>query len=203
MSAGFTPPMREACAMSTGCTRASFSRDSMDSVEMAMKSTSFGIVWDALLATFSSCLVCRRMKPAYLISISAHCRSSLLSEGGPPCPCASSTSYVTCGLRRRSSSVGAWEMFWPDARAAALATSLSTLTRTEASRSFSPEMAACLSWKSAHRRSSISPSSRPIGVSRASALSDRSSSRYSLREVSMRYGSRRSLVMRSSIRVPR
>jgi len=50
---------------------------------------------------------------------------------------------------------------------------------------------ACLAAKSAQRRSSTRPSSRPSGVSRRSALSLRSSRRNSERDVSMRYGSSR------------
>lgn len=42
----------------------------------------------------------------------------------------------------------------------------------------------------------------PRGESRASALSDRNNKRYSERDVSMRYGSRRSFVARSSTSVP-
>ena len=53
-----------------------------------------------------------------------------------------------------------------------------------------------------HRSSSTRPASRPVGVSRRSALSIRSSSRCSARDVNMRYGSRQPLVIRSSTRMP-
>lgn len=48
-------------------------------------------------------------------------------------------------------------------------------------RFFSSEMQACLSWYSFQRLSSINPISRPKGVRRLSALSDRSSNRCSER----------------------
>ena len=54
----------------------------------------------------------------------------------------------------------------------------------------------------AHRASSTRPISRPRGVSRRSALSMRSSSRCSAREVNIRYGSRQPRVTRSSTRMP-
>ena len=50
----------------------------------------------------------------------------------------------------------------------------------------------CLAANMLQRRSSMRPHSRPIGVNRRSALSDRNSRRYSEREVSIRYGSRSS-----------
>ena len=45
--------------------------------------------------------------------------------------------------------------------------------------------------------------SRPFGVKRRSALSVRKSSRYSARDVNMRYGSRQPFVTRSSTMMPR
>ena len=56
--------------------------------------------------------------------------------------------------------------------------------------------------KRVQRSSSTSPSSRPIGVSRSSALSLRRCSRCSARLVNMRYGSVGGLVTRSSISTP-
>ena len=53
-----------------------------------------------------------------------------------------------------------------------------------------------------HRSSSTRPASRPRGVSRRSALSIRSRSRCSARDVNIRYGSRHPLVIRSSTRMP-
>ena len=57
-------------------------------------------------------------------------------------------------------------------------------------------------WNRSHRSSSTRPTSRPRGVSRRSALSMRSSSRCSARDVNIRYGSRQPFVIRSSTRMP-
>ena len=57
-------------------------------------------------------------------------------------------------------------------------------------------------WNRSHRSSSTSPASRPSAVRRRSALSMRSSSRCSARDVNMRYGSRHPRVVRSSTSVP-
>lgn len=76
--------------------------------------------------------------------------------------------------------------FCPDASAAASATAAEGGTRVAPRRSCSARMRPCFSSKMPHRLSSSRPHSRPMGDMRASALSLRSSRRYSLRLVSMR-----------------
>ena len=76
-----------------------------------------------------------------------------------------------------------------------------TMRRVERPRD-SARTGRCRAENRSHRSSSTRPASRPRGVSRRSALSMRSSSRCSARDVNMRYGSRQPLVMRSSTRMP-
>ena len=75
-------------------------------------------------------------------------------------------------------------------------------TPVRSSRRISRATASYLARTFAIRSSLTSPSACPMGHSRASALSCRSSSRYSERLVIMRYGSSVPLVTRSSISVP-
>ena len=164
-----------------------------------------GIFLFILPATLATCPSCRLMKPSYLTLTSTASASHRVKP--PPSPNPSSIAVSTSGRRRSSSSVKDCLLgfFAPPAPALSMAwtTSESLLTLVFFSRSSSSSTARILSVNIPHRSSSIRPHSRPIGVSRWSALSDLSTSLYSDRLVSMRYGSRRSLVQRSSMRVPR
>ena len=86
--------------------------------------------------------------------------------------------------------------------AAAAFSSESPSTRALRSSASTRSISASLCSNRCQRSSSTSPIRRPSGVSRRSALSCRSSRRYSARLVNMRYGSSTPRVTRSSISTP-
>ena len=77
---------------------------------------------------------------------------------------------------------------------------IKTLTPTQM-KQLEPHLAPLVQ-NAAQRASSTRPSSRPFSVRRRSALSSRRISRYSAREVNMRYGSWVPRVIRSSTSTP-
>mmetsp|Transcript_16575 Transcript_16575/g.27397 ORF Transcript_16575/g.27397 Transcript_16575/m.27397 type:complete len:235 (-) Transcript_16575:1766-2470(-) len=201
MSAGLTPPIRLACPIVIGRIFASFSRASIHILAMFSYVTSEGILRMCCLSVARMRSICRSMYPLYLSSISTTSFSETVRCGEPK-PWRSRFSYRKVG-RQRSSARVIEPLIGPPASTPMTSASGSLcLMRTVCNRFLSVSMARILSSYTFHRRSSIRPISRPRGVSLWSALSDRRMSRCSEREVSMRYGSLRSLLQRSSRRVP-